>query len=107
MKCLANRSNREYPNNAIYEILTRKTNKDDISEPMVYPLKVRRLFDTVLRSCPGYVIKAYIHVFQEGNTLEEAARKMGCSAPTVRKYLDEIYMLKYKDVYIPSVLSSQ
>lgn len=103
-KSLAERSGRDYPHNAIYEILTYRVDKENRNEPVVYNDKTVAYFTDVVTNGRPDFCKAYLKVYMLGYTLEEVAQMMKCSSTTVRKYLNEIFFMQDDDGFVVNKL---
>lgn len=100
-RSLAERSGREYPHNAIYEILTYRMDDDDkISEPVSYPEKVVNAYADLINSCSQEVLLCYVDVYEAGLTLEDTAKRRKCSPTKVRKNLNEVYFVQDSDGFL-------
>lgn len=93
-RSLSKRSGREYPHNAIYEILTYGVPDYLRNEPKNYSKKTLNEFTRIMNTAPSKTKQAYELVFANGNTLKEAGAIMKVSSSTVRKYMMNIYFVR-------------
>ena len=100
VKTVANRSGRIFPHNAIYEILTYRSWDKRIEEPRRYNQRTINEFWNILEHCSPKTRQAYNLVYCNGNTLKDAGVLMGCSATTVRRYLENVFYVRDKDSYM-------
>lgn len=91
---LAERSGREYPHNAIYEILTHGVPEVSRREPKKYSKKTLNEFTKMMNAAPEKTKQAYELVFANGNTLKEAGTVMKISPTTVKNYMMNIYFVR-------------
>lgn len=105
-RSLAERSGREYPHNAIYEILTYRVKEDDRNEPIIYSPKVVDFYHHILGEVTPEIMVAYVHVYEMGETLEQAGKRLKCSGPTVRKLLNEVFYAQDKNGYLVGQLKN-
>lgn len=93
-RSLAQRSGRQFPHNAIYEILTHGIPLTMRSEPKCYSKRTINEFWKMLENTSVLTRRAYELVYANDNTLVEAGKIMKVSPSTVKKYLMNIYFVK-------------
>lgn len=104
-KGLAKRSGREYPHNAIFEILTyRMSEEDKINEPVIYSDKAVKAFRELISSCPQEVLLCYTDVYEVGLTLEDTANRRKCSSSKVRNNLNKVYFVQNLEGFLVNKL---
>lgn len=106
MGTLATRSNRKYPDNAIYEILTMRMKKSEINEPDRYPKSAIKEFKLMLTKVRPCVADTFKIVFEDGMTLADAGKRLGVSSTTVRNRLNEVYTARDINGYFVDKLFS-